>query len=94
MGDRVKVKGKVSCVVMEDTEDEKAIRIFLGEVRCPKHHKKGDLVCYLLYDKEKAGLLSFKAQIQHSVGTEKEMECWLASERYEDIVRILPEVIA
>lgn len=74
------------------------VRIDLGEVRCPKCHKKGLFACYVTYEE---GEVKFDSQIEHEL-TEKQLKdkkkafkgCFLELEPIGigDVV-VLPRVI-
>jgi hypothetical protein len=47
----MRMRGQADIDVWTNEEDSKSMRIELGEVRCPKCHRRGTLVVYLTAEK-------------------------------------------
>lgn len=96
----MRIKGKICNDILADKENDKFVRVSLGEARCPKCHKDGDLVCYIVY---KEGSIKFDSQIEHYLPETHRLQkkgifcksCILALNLGEDLdeARVLSEVI-
>jgi hypothetical protein len=89
----MRMKGNMDSTILDDSEDSKQLRIELGQVRCPKCHKSGQLAVYILASET----IAISVRIMHIKEPEIIKECFLESKEKistygEKIIHFLPRV--